>query len=111
SHCYLRSSVFLDELQSQLLLRRHVKILLSTSFELYDRNEEKRAAFMNRLAEIAPDLEMLMFGDEPAKDKHMLDRQWDAQHLELVVFNLDPLSEEHDGRFFLSSPMILYMAR
>ncbi|KAG2067714.1 hypothetical protein BDR04DRAFT_1104637, partial [Suillus decipiens] len=36
SHCYLRSSVFLDELQSQLLLRRHVKISLSTSFELYD---------------------------------------------------------------------------
>ncbi|KAG2063573.1 hypothetical protein BDR04DRAFT_1111380, partial [Suillus decipiens] len=36
SHCYLRSSVFLNELQSQLLLRRHVKILLSTSFELYD---------------------------------------------------------------------------
>ncbi|KAG2068289.1 hypothetical protein BDR04DRAFT_1103612 [Suillus decipiens] len=36
SHGYLRSSVFLDELQSQLLLRRHVKILLSTSFELYN---------------------------------------------------------------------------
>ncbi|KAG2074396.1 hypothetical protein BDR04DRAFT_1093071 [Suillus decipiens] len=36
SHYYLRSSVFLDELQSQLLLRRHVKISLSTSFELYD---------------------------------------------------------------------------
>ncbi|KAG2065213.1 hypothetical protein BDR04DRAFT_1108842, partial [Suillus decipiens] len=36
SHCYLRSSVFVDELQSQLLLRRHVKISLSTSFELYD---------------------------------------------------------------------------
>ncbi|KAG2066910.1 hypothetical protein BDR04DRAFT_1105954 [Suillus decipiens] len=66
---------------------------------------------MNRLAEIAPDLEMLMFGDEPAKNKHMLDRQWDAQHVELVVFNPDPLSEEHDGRFFLLSHMILYMAR
>ncbi|KAG2069827.1 hypothetical protein BDR04DRAFT_1100909, partial [Suillus decipiens] len=26
SHCYLHSSVFLDELQSQLLLRRHMKI-------------------------------------------------------------------------------------
>ncbi|KAG2065156.1 hypothetical protein BDR04DRAFT_1108942, partial [Suillus decipiens] len=36
SHCYLCSSVFLDELQSQLLLRRHVKISLSTSFELYN---------------------------------------------------------------------------
>ncbi|KAG2073907.1 hypothetical protein BDR04DRAFT_1094094 [Suillus decipiens] len=66
---------------------------------------------MNWLAEIAPDPEMLMFRDEPAKNKHMLDRQWDAQHMELVVFNPDPLSEEHDGRFFLSSPMILYMAR
>ncbi|KAG2065198.1 hypothetical protein BDR04DRAFT_1108821, partial [Suillus decipiens] len=36
SHCYLCSSVFLDELQSQLLLHRHVKISLSTSFELYN---------------------------------------------------------------------------
>ncbi|KAG2064314.1 hypothetical protein BDR04DRAFT_1110326 [Suillus decipiens] len=66
---------------------------------------------MNRLAEIAPDPEMLMFRDEPAKNKHMLDRQRDAQHMELVVFNPDPLSEEHDGRFFLSTPTILYMAR
>ncbi|KAG2068781.1 hypothetical protein BDR04DRAFT_1102692, partial [Suillus decipiens] len=30
SHCYLHNSVFLDELQSQLLLRRRVKISLST---------------------------------------------------------------------------------
>ncbi|KAG2071802.1 hypothetical protein BDR04DRAFT_1097783 [Suillus decipiens] len=30
--CYLHSSVLLDELQSQLLLRRHVKISLSTLF-------------------------------------------------------------------------------
>ncbi|KAG2066124.1 hypothetical protein BDR04DRAFT_1107236 [Suillus decipiens] len=36
SHCYLRSSVFLNELQSPLLLRRHVKISLFTSFEFYD---------------------------------------------------------------------------
>ncbi|KAG2066249.1 hypothetical protein BDR04DRAFT_1106975 [Suillus decipiens] len=56
---------------------------------------------MNRLAEIAPDPEMLMFGDKP----------WDAQHVELAVFNPDPLSEEHNGRFFLLSPMILYMAQ
>ncbi|KAG2073216.1 hypothetical protein BDR04DRAFT_1095074 [Suillus decipiens] len=102
SHCYLHSSVFLDELQSQLLLRRHVKISLSTLFRTLQRldiarnkrNEEKRAAFMNRLsAEITPDLEMLMFRDEAAKNKHILDRQWDAQHVELVVFNPDPLSE------------------
>ncbi|KAG2077477.1 hypothetical protein BDR04DRAFT_1227278 [Suillus decipiens] len=107
SHCYLRSSVFLDELQSQLLLRRHVKISLSTSFELYNVS----ALQVKKLAEAAPDPEMLMFEDEPAKDKYMLNRQWDAQHVELIVFNPDPLSEEHDGRFFLSSPMILYMAR
>ncbi|KAG2076136.1 hypothetical protein BDR04DRAFT_1068304 [Suillus decipiens] len=126
SHCYLHSSVFLDELQSQLLLCRHVKISLSTLFQTLrrlgitrkkvsrhalERNEEKRAAFMNRLAEIAPDPEMLMFGDDAAKNKHILDRQWDAEHAELIMFNPDPLSEEHDGRFFLSSPMILYMAR
>ncbi|KAG2065700.1 hypothetical protein BDR04DRAFT_1107999, partial [Suillus decipiens] len=30
---------------------------------------------MNRLAEIAPDPEVLMFGDEAAKNKHTLDRQ------------------------------------
>ncbi|KAG2069828.1 hypothetical protein BDR04DRAFT_1100920 [Suillus decipiens] len=30
---------------------------------------------MNRLAEIAPDPEMLMFGDKAAKNKHTLDRQ------------------------------------
>ncbi|KAG2072773.1 hypothetical protein BDR04DRAFT_1095866 [Suillus decipiens] len=37
SHCYLHSSVFLDKLQSQLLLRRHVKISLSTLFRILRR--------------------------------------------------------------------------
>ncbi|KAG2065197.1 hypothetical protein BDR04DRAFT_1108818, partial [Suillus decipiens] len=64
---------------------------------------------MNRLAEIAPDPEMLMFRDEPVKNKHMPDRRWDAQHMELIVFNPDPLSEEDDGQFFLLSRMILCM--
>ncbi|KAG2076544.1 hypothetical protein BDR04DRAFT_1089689 [Suillus decipiens] len=42
---------------------------------------------------------------------------WDTQHVELVVFNPDPLSGKRDGRFLLPlplmelSPMILYMVR
>ncbi|KAG2355006.1 hypothetical protein BDR07DRAFT_1304378, partial [Suillus spraguei] len=32
-------------------------------------NKEKRAIFMNSIAEIVPDPEMLMFGDEAAKDE------------------------------------------
>lgn len=90
SRCHLHSSIFLDELQSDLLSCRNVKISLSTLFRTLrrlgitrkkvsrhalERNEEKRAAFMNRLAEIAPDPEMLMFGDEAAKNKHTLARQ------------------------------------
>ncbi|KAG2075454.1 hypothetical protein BDR04DRAFT_1091695, partial [Suillus decipiens] len=61
SHCYLHSSVFLDELQGQLLLPRHVKISLSTLFRTLwrlgitckkvsrhalERNDEKHATFM-----------------------------------------------------------------
>lgn len=58
--------------------------------------------------------QMLMFRDEAAKNK--IDR-WDTQHIELVVLDPDPLSEAHDGRFFLFSPlmelspMIFYVAR
>ncbi|KAG1819195.1 uncharacterized protein BJ212DRAFT_1202344, partial [Suillus subaureus] len=35
-------------------------------------NEEKRAIFMNSIANIAPDPEMLMFSDEAAKDERTL---------------------------------------
>ena len=83
SHCHLHSSTFLDELQSDLLSRRGVKVSMSTLFRTLrrlgitrkklshralERNDEKRAAFMNNLADIAPNPEMLMFGDEAAKN-------------------------------------------
>ncbi|KAG2045998.1 hypothetical protein BDR06DRAFT_857428, partial [Suillus hirtellus] len=45
------------------------------SWHALEWNEEKQAAFLNRLADIAPDPEMLMFGDEAAKNKHTLARQ------------------------------------
>ena len=60
SHCHLHSSVFLDELQSDLLSRRGVKVSMSTFFRTLRRlgitrkdvsrralewNDEKRATF------------------------------------------------------------------
>ncbi|OAX34656.1 hypothetical protein K503DRAFT_428891 [Rhizopogon vinicolor AM-OR11-026] len=89
SHCHLHGSVFLDELQSDLLTRRDVKVSLSILFRTLqrlgitrkkvsrralERNDEKRAAFMNNLADIAPNPEMLMFGDEAAKNDRTLAR-------------------------------------
>ncbi|KAG2359199.1 hypothetical protein BDR07DRAFT_1415761 [Suillus spraguei] len=41
-----------------------------------ERNEELRAIFMNSIAEIAPDPEMLMFGDEAAKDERTIIRRY-----------------------------------
>ena len=87
SHCHLHSSTFLDELQSDLLSRCGVKVSMSTLFRTLrclgitckkvshralEWNDEKRAAFMNNLADIAPNPEMLMFGDEGAKNDHTL---------------------------------------
>jgi len=89
SHCHLHGSVFLDELQSDLLSRCDVKVSLSTLFRTLQRlgithkkvschaleqNDEKCAAFMNNLADIAPNPEMLMFRDEAAKNDHTLAR-------------------------------------
>jgi len=90
SHCHLlHRSAFLDELQSDLLSRRGVKVSMSTLFRTLrclgitrkkvsrcalERNGEKRAMFMNNLAGIAPNPEMLIFGDEAAKNDHTLAR-------------------------------------
>ena len=67
SHSHLHSSAFLDELQSDLLSRRGVKVSMSTLFRTLrrlgiirkkvsrcslERNDEKRATFMNNLADI-----------------------------------------------------------
>ncbi|KAG1777620.1 hypothetical protein EV702DRAFT_1045036 [Suillus placidus] len=44
----------------------------SISAHTLKRDKERRAIFMNHIAEIAPDPEMLMFGDEAAKDERTL---------------------------------------
>ncbi|KAG1802320.1 uncharacterized protein BJ212DRAFT_1286073 [Suillus subaureus] len=80
-HC---PTIYLDELQHELHsccgVFVSVQTLLCTFWQLHlnhkcisahtlEWNEEKCAIFMNNIAEIVPDPEMLMFGDEVVKDK------------------------------------------
>ncbi|KIK35734.1 hypothetical protein CY34DRAFT_95571 [Suillus luteus UH-Slu-Lm8-n1] len=84
-------TIYLDELQHELHSRRGVLVSLQTllrtfsqlhfkrkhiSAYAFERNEEKHAIFMNSIANIAPDPEMLMFGDEAAKDERTLIRRY-----------------------------------
>jgi transposase len=77
-------AIYLDEIQQLLLGRRGMKISISTlsrtlhrlrfthknvSGHALERNIELRALFMNRIADQVPDPNMLMFGDEAAKDE------------------------------------------
>ena len=86
-----RHAIYLDEIQSQLLIRRGTKISLSTisrtlhrlhfshksiSGRALERNNELRAIFMNRIADQVPDPNMLMFGDEASKDERTSGRRW-----------------------------------
>jgi len=79
-----KHTIYLDEVREQLLIRRHVKISLSTltrtlhrlnfsckdvSGRALERNSQLRAIFMNRIADQVPDPNMLMFGDEASKDE------------------------------------------
>jgi transposase len=79
-----RHAIYLDEIQEQLLIRRGMKISLSTlsrtlhrlrfsnkdvSGHALERNNQLRAVFMNRIADQIPDPNMLMFGDEASKDE------------------------------------------
>ena len=79
-----KHTIYLDEIQEQLLIRRGMKISLSTlsrtlhrlcfsnkdvSGQALERNNELRAIFMNRIADQVPDPNMLMFGDEASKDE------------------------------------------
>ncbi|KAF9225124.1 hypothetical protein BS17DRAFT_701298, partial [Gyrodon lividus] len=50
------------------------------SAQALKQNEDWRATFMNLIAEIAPDPNMLMFGDEAAKDEHTLIRPYGRAH-------------------------------
>jgi transposase len=82
-----KHAIYLDEIQEQLLLRRGMKISLSTltrtlhrlhfsnkdvTGHALERNSELRAVFMNRIADQVPDPNMLMFGDEASKDERTL---------------------------------------
>ncbi|KAG1861935.1 hypothetical protein C8R48DRAFT_603889 [Suillus tomentosus] len=82
-----RPTIYLDELQQELCSRRGVFVSIPTLFRTFcwlhvnrkcisayalERNKELRAMFMNSIAEIAPDPEMLMFGDEAAKDERTI---------------------------------------
>ena len=84
-------TIYLDEVQEQLLIRWHVKISLSTlSWTLHrlnfsckdvsghalEQNNQLRAIFMNWIADQVPDPNMLMFGDEASKDERTLAHRW-----------------------------------
>ena len=77
-------AIYLDEIQELLLVRRGMKISISTlsrtlhqlhfthknvSGHALERNNELQALFMNRIADQVPDPNMLMFRDEAAKDE------------------------------------------
>jgi transposase len=83
-------TVYLDEIQDQLLSRRSVKVSIPTltrtlrrlhfthkdvSGKALERNDRLRAIYMNRIADLVPDPEMLMFGDEAHKDERTSNRR------------------------------------
>lgn len=85
-----KPTIYLDEIQDELLRHQGCCISIPTLFRTLQRlnfsrkrvsapaleqNETRRAIFMNRVAEIAPDPNMLMFGDEAARDIRTLFRK------------------------------------
>ena len=77
-------TVYLDEIQEQLHTRRNVRVSIPTltrtlwrihftnkdvSSRAYEHNEQLRAIFMNNIADIVSNSDMLMFGDEASKDE------------------------------------------
>lgn len=85
-----RHCIYLDEIQDQLLTRRGIKVSVSTilrtlhrfhfshksiSARALERNALLRSAFMNRIATIVPDPNMLMFADEAARDRRTSSRR------------------------------------
>jgi len=86
-----KHAIYLDEIQEQLLIRRGIKTSLSmltrtlhrlhfshkaVSGHALERNNELRAVFINQIADQVPDPNMLMFGDEAAKDERTSARRW-----------------------------------
>ena len=91
----------MDEIQEELLLRRGVNVSIPTltrtlrclhfthkdvSGKALERNDRRRAIYMNRVAEIMTDPEQLMFGDEASKDERTSNRRrgWSRQGMRCV---------------------------
>jgi len=83
-------SIYLDEIQEELLARRGTMVSIPTlartlcrldfshksiSAKAVERNEIARAAFMNRIGMEVSDPAMLMFTDETAKDERTSSRR------------------------------------
>ena len=77
-------TIYLDEIQEELLTRHGVRVSIPTltrtlrrlhltnkdvSGRALERNDKQRAIFMNHIADIVTDPNMLMFGDKAAKDE------------------------------------------
>src|ERR1700691_4900354 len=77
-------TVYLDEVQEQLLAQQNVCVSVpalthtlqcihftnkNASGRAYEQNKQLRAVFMNNIADIVTNPDMLMFGDEAAKDE------------------------------------------
>jgi transposase len=77
-------SLYLDELQDELLIRRGIAISIPTllrslrrlhfsrksvSVRALERNNLDRSMYMNRFADLVPDPAMVMFVDEAARNK------------------------------------------
>ena len=84
-------SIYLDELQDELQLKRNVHVTLPTlsraleqlgvtrkaiSARATEWNDLSRALYMNRIADEVSNLNMLVFIDEAAKDEHTISRRY-----------------------------------
>jgi transposase len=82
-------TLYLDEIQTELRLRRNVYVSIPTivrtlrrihfssksvSVKALERNETARAVFMNRIGQLVTDMDMVMFADESAKDDRNVSR-------------------------------------
>lgn len=91
-----RPTIYLDELQHELVEQRHVNVSLPTlsrtlrcmhythkaiSKRALERDILRRAAFINKIGQLAADPEMLMFIDESARDARTSGRRtgWSLQ--------------------------------
>ncbi|KAJ6586487.1 hypothetical protein DFH09DRAFT_1075410 [Mycena vulgaris] len=82
-------TIHLDELQEKLLMQHNINVSLPTLFRTLqrlhlshkcvsvralERNDIQCSAYMNRIADVVPDANMLMFIDEAAKNDHSTGR-------------------------------------